>query len=198
MPRIEDGHIVDCLPTRKGGRIQIVSEIEAHWAHRSLVSHPDSDGVRDVVVVTLAGGGLLQTEPWAFLAPAQQVVEHVMPVGKDVSGIMEDGKAHVFLEKGQGRRRSAELDIIHEQRCSAQGKAGLRITRSRLIQSESTMRVSASGKETFGQWKTRPLPGLRRVALFSRLRHESPSEWGFDPDAGGASQNKLPLPVLAE
>ncbi len=93
------------LQTRERRRIQIVSEIEAHRADRSLVSHPHADGVRNVVVVALARGGLMQAELRVFLAPAQQVVEQVMSIGKYVSGIVEDGKADVVLEERQGRRR---------------------------------------------------------------------------------------------
>ena len=49
-----------------------------------------------------------------------------MCVGKDVSGIVEYGKADVVLEKRQGRRRSAEFNIVDEQ-----GRATQREIRSR-------------------------------------------------------------------
>ena len=67
---IEDGvgHAVDRsrLLARERGRIQIVSEIEAHRANRSLVSHPYADGMGNIVIVALACRGLLQAEPGFF------------------------------------------------------------------------------------------------------------------------------------
>src|ERR1700680_2568481 len=98
-----------------------------------------------------------------------------MSMTKDIAGVVEDGEAHVVLDKWQGRRRGAEFDIVHEQSGSTQREAGVWITRSSLVQPESPMRVSTPGKEALGQWKTRALPGLGRVAFSSGLRHESPS-----------------------
>src|SRR5882672_5654694 len=121
------------IALRKRGRIQIVSEIEAHRTHWSLVTYTDADGLRNIVVVALLCGTWLQTELRAFLAPAQEVVKHVMRVGKHVPGVVENGKAHVVLEKRQGRRGSAEFDVVHEQAGSTQREPGCGITRSGLV-----------------------------------------------------------------
>src|SRR5271167_4738750 len=58
------------LATRKCRRIQIVPEIEAHRADGRLVADPDSHRVRDIAVVALAGGALLQAELRILLVPA--------------------------------------------------------------------------------------------------------------------------------
>ena len=84
-----------------------------------------------------------------------------MHVGKDVSGIVKDGETDVVLKERQGRRRHAQLNIVHKQRRAPQGKAGVGIARPRLVQSKSAMRVSAAGEKTLGQRQTH----LRRRAI---------------------------------
>jgi len=87
------------LATRKRGRIQIVPEIEAHWSNRCPVAHSYSNGVRNVVVITLVCCGCLQTQVLRLLIPLQQIVEHVVSAGKDITSVMEDSEADIVLKK---------------------------------------------------------------------------------------------------
>ena len=86
-----------------------------------------------------------------LLAPAQQAVQHVLAVGKDVAGIVKNGKTQVVLEKRQGHGRKAQLQIIHEQRAATQGITGFRVTRSSLIEAKAAMGVAAAGEKKLGQ-----------------------------------------------
>src|SRR5690349_5414664 len=100
--------------TRECGRIQIVSEIEAHRPHRCLITHPYPDGVRDVAVVAPGRSGQLQAQFRVFLTPPQQVVEQVVPVSKYVPRIVENDETYVVLKKRQSWRGHAQFNVVHK------------------------------------------------------------------------------------
>ena len=77
-----------------------------------------------------------------------------MPVGKDVSRIVKDGETDVVLKERQGRRRHAQLNVVHKQCRAPQGKAGVGIAGPGLVQSEPAMRISAAREKTLGQGQT--------------------------------------------
>src|SRR5882724_3835082 len=114
-----------------------------------------------------------------------------MSVGKDVPGIVEDDKTDIVLEERQGRRGHAQFDAVDKQRRTAQGKAGRRIPRPGLIQSEPTKRISAAGEKTLGQRKARPLSRLSLLALGSRLGHEGVAKRSLNSDARGTGEHKF-------
>ena len=100
--------------------------------------------------------------------PARHAVQHVSPVGKHISHVVENCKAHIVLDKRQRRRWKPQFEIIQKQRRTTQGKAGNRVTRARLIQAEAAMRVAASHKEALGQWNQ----SRRSAEWFSRLSND--------------------------
>jgi hypothetical protein len=67
------------------------------------------------------------------LVPAQQAVERIRAVHKDVASIVKDSKAKVLLEKGQRWWRHPKLQIIQEQAAPTQGKAGNWVARACLV-----------------------------------------------------------------
>src|SRR5580698_5945622 len=125
--------IGDGLRTRKRRWIKIVPEIEAHRTDRCLVAQPDPDRVRDITIVALAGSALLQAQLRVLLAPAQQIVQHILAIGKDISSIFENHEAHVVLDKRQGCWRKTHLQVIQEKCAAANGKSGYRVARTCLI-----------------------------------------------------------------
>src|SRR5712692_2507018 len=60
---------------------------------------------------------------------------------------MEQNRAQILPQIRQGKRRQAQLQLIEEQRITADGKAGFEIARACLIESKSTMRVRAAAKK---------------------------------------------------
>src|ERR1700751_852825 len=119
--------------TRKRRGIPIVPEVKPYWANRCLVPYPQANCMRNVAVITLAGSFSMQAQLRIFLVPAQQVVQHAVTAGKHVTRIMKEGEAQIVLEKGEGRRRNAELKVIDKKSSPSQGESCDRITRSRLI-----------------------------------------------------------------
>src|SRR5580658_9945641 len=120
----------DCLGTWKRRWIKIVPEIEAHRTDRSLVAQHDPYRVRDITVVALAGSALLEAQLRILLAPAQQIVEHILASGKDISSIFENDEAHIVLNKRQGSWWKTHFQVIEEKRAAANGKPGYRVARS--------------------------------------------------------------------
>ena len=125
--------IGDRLRTWKCRWIKIVSEIETHRADRRLVTDSDPGRVRNIAIVALAGSALLQAELRDFLAPAQQIVEHVPAVGKDIACVFKNHEAHVVLNVGQRGWWKTQFQIIEEKRAPANGKPGDRVARTCLI-----------------------------------------------------------------
>ncbi len=89
--------------------------------------------MRDITVIALVGRAWLQAELRVLLVPAQQIIQHVLAVGEDVSGIFENSEAKVVLHVGQRRRRKTQFKVIQEQRTPAQRKPGDGIARTCLI-----------------------------------------------------------------
>src|SRR5271165_484941 len=107
------------LATGKCWRIQIVAEIEAHRTDRCPVTDPYPYRVGDITVIALGSGARLQAELRVLLAPAEEVVQHVPAIGKDVPRVLENGEAEVVLEVGQRRRWKAQFHIIQDKRTPA-------------------------------------------------------------------------------
>src|SRR5271157_3204953 len=74
-------------------RIQIVSEVEAQWSNRRLISHPHANRVRNIVVIALQVRDLLETELLVRLVKAPQAGEHFLWPRKNVSHIVKNRKA---------------------------------------------------------------------------------------------------------
>src|SRR5437868_11788575 len=72
-------------------------------------------------------------------------------MSKDVSHVVEQNRAQVLAQIRQGKRRQTQLQLIEEQRITADGKPGFEIARASLIESKSAMRVRAAAKKTLGQ-----------------------------------------------
>src|SRR6266550_193496 len=102
------------LQTRKCRWIQIVAEIESHRSNGSFITYANSDGVRNIAVVALAGRALLKAQFRIFLPPAQQVVQHLVSIGEDVAGIMKDSETNIVLKERQRSGRKSQLQIIQE------------------------------------------------------------------------------------
>src|ERR1022692_1030022 len=137
--------------TRKGRRVEVVPEIEAHRPDGRLVAYTNPDGVRNVTIVAFCGCTLLQAKLGISLLPTQQIVQHVPSRGEDVARVMEEGEAQLVLDQGKHGRRKTHLQVIEEQRPAAHGKAEDRIARTRLIQAKTAMRVAAARQEQLGQ-----------------------------------------------
>ena len=112
--------------------------------------HPDADRLRDVVVIALAGGALVEAEVLIGLFPVHKAMQHIVASGKNVPRIMKNYKADIVLQVGQGYWWETKLEIIQEQRAPSQRESSNWIPRASLIQSEAAMRVSAAGKEALG------------------------------------------------
>jgi len=118
----------DRLDTGKRRWIKIVPEIEAHRTDWRLVAQPYSKRMRYVVIVALACGELVQAEIRVLLVPAQQAVQHVPAVGKDIPSILKKHEAQVVFNVGQIGWRKTHFQIVHEKRAAADGKAGYRVS----------------------------------------------------------------------
>src|ERR1700733_1180907 len=125
--------IGDGLRTWKRRWIKIVPEIEAHRTDWCLVAQPDTNRVRNITIVALAGSALLQAELRILLPPAQQIVQHILAIGKDISSIFENDEAHVVLDKRQGGWWKAHFQVIEEKCAAADGKPGNGVARTCLI-----------------------------------------------------------------
>ena len=125
--------IGDRLSAGKSRWIKIVPEIETHRTDRCLVAQPDPNRVRDITIVALARGALLQTQLRILLAPAEHIVQHILASGKDISGIFENDETHVVLDIRQGGWRKTHFEVIQEKRAAANGKPGYGVAWTRLI-----------------------------------------------------------------
>ena len=81
------------LKARKGRWIQVIAKVEPHWANRRSVAYSNAQGVGNVIKVTLLIGTLLAAKLGRPLFPMDQAVKHVMPGIKNVTCIVEHGKA---------------------------------------------------------------------------------------------------------
>src|ERR1700691_3104744 len=125
--------IGDRLGTRKCWWIKIVPEIKTHRTDRCLIADPDPGRMRDIAIITLAGSALVQAELRVFLAPAQQVVQHIPAIGEDISSVFENNEAHVVLYIGQSRWWKTQFQMVKKKRAPANGKPGYRVARTCLV-----------------------------------------------------------------
>ena len=130
--------------TGKVGRIEIVPEVNTQRTDGCLVSHPQSNGVRDVVVITLLRRVLMPANFRIGLMPAEQAARHILGTSKHVSHVVKNNKPNVVLNHRNGNSWKTEFEVVDEQGTAAERKAGERIAGSGLIQSEAAVRVTAS------------------------------------------------------
>ena len=83
----------------KSRRVQIVSEIEPQGSNRCLVTHPQANGMRHIVVVALQMRNYIEAELRVRLVPSPQALNHFLRPGEDISHIVENRKADVVVNK---------------------------------------------------------------------------------------------------
>src|SRR5215831_9720526 len=111
-------------------------------------------------------------------------------VSEHVSHVVENGKAHIVLDKGQSGWGKAQLKIIQKQSRPASRKAGDVIAGAGLIQTETTMRASSPHEEPFWQGNQRAIcrRGLMRLddhSVRKRILHAHSRRAGKPKLLGG-------------
>src|ERR1019366_10234807 len=98
----------------KGRRIQIVSEVEAQRSDRRLISHPDANRVRNIVVIALQVRDLMETELLVGLVKAPQAGEHFLWPSKNIAHIVKNRKADVIQKVRHSNVWKTHLQIVEE------------------------------------------------------------------------------------
>src|SRR5215469_8350502 len=119
--------------------------------------------------------------------PSQEAVQHVSSRGEDIPHIVKHGKTHVVLDEGQGWRGKAQLEVVEKQGRAAHRKSCLRVSRTGLIKSETTMGVAASHVKTFGQRNLGQVGGRRK----RRVGKHSVAERVFKTHTGRAGKHNF-------
>ena len=105
-------------------RIQIVSEIEAQWPNRSLITQPNSHGMRCVIVTFIVeishatGVGFSvgkQALGWIGLMPARQPLQQIVTGREDIAHIVKDREAETLSQIGQADGRKAQFFAVDEE-----------------------------------------------------------------------------------
>lgn len=91
----------DVSVTRKGRRIEIVSEVEGQWPDGSLVTHAQTHRVRNVVVAALRELVLWNRHKAALLVGLVKTAnagEHFLRLGEDVAHVMKDRESDTVMQ----------------------------------------------------------------------------------------------------
>src|SRR5581483_6552727 len=120
--------------------------------------------------------------------PAKQAVKHVVAVGEHVPHVVKNRKAQVVLHERKRWRWKPQLQVVQEQRRAACWKSRGRISRARLVQPESTMRVASAHIKALRQRNQRV---VSRTFL-PRLSNDGIRKWLLQSDSRGARKYELP------
>src|SRR5271154_3491411 len=99
----------DVCVTRKIWWIQIVSEVKAQWSDGRLISHSESNGIGDVIVITLHVGDGSETQGPVRLMKTNQTGQHLLGPRKDVASVIKNRETDVVIQDGHFDIGEAQL-----------------------------------------------------------------------------------------